>query len=131
MPYTRTYVDLDNKPQWLLDINPEGTVSVLKDLATGKWTVGSDVVSDLMETAIPEPSVGTVAGSPDVAGSLLGSFKGFLNAEGDGNSKDSKEKEAKLREVLSELDAFLEGKEYIGGDHVCHAPCLQKVKLGG
>ena len=131
MPYTRTYVDLDNKPQWLLDINPEGTVPVLKDLATGKWTVGSDVVSDLMETAFPEPSVGTVAGSPDVAGSLLGSFKGFLNAEGDGNSKDSKEKEAKLREVLSELDAFLEGKEYIGGDHVCRAPCLQKVKLGG
>ena len=129
MPYTRTYVDLDNKPQWLLDINPDGTVPILKDLATGDWAVGSDVVSDLMETEFPEPSVGTVAGSPDVAGSLLGSFKGFLNAEGDNNSNDSKEKEAKLREVLSELDAFLEGKEYIGGDHVCQTDFLVMPRL--
>ena len=129
VPYTRTYVDLDNKPQWLLDINPDGTVPVLKDLATGTWTVGSDVVSDLMEKEFPEPSVGTVAGSPDVAGSLLGAFKGFLNAEGGKDSKDSKEKEAKLREVLAELDAFLDGKQYIGGDIVCQTDFLVMPRL--
>lgn len=129
VPYSRTYVDLDNKPQWLFDINPDGTVPILKNLATGEWTVGSDVVSDLMEKEFPEPSVGTVAGSPDVAGSLLASFKGFLNAEGDNTSKDSKEKEAKLREVLSELDAFLEGKKYIGGDSVCQTDFLVMPRL--
>ncbi|MEO2192237.1 MAG: hypothetical protein ABGY24_07335, partial [bacterium] len=53
---------------------------------------------------------------------LLGSFKGFLNAEGDGNSKDSKEKEAKLREVLSELDGVPRGQ----GVHR-RGPCVPRT----
>jgi glutathione S-transferase len=126
IPYSRTYVDLDNKPQWLLDINPAGTVPILKDLSTGTWTVGSDVVSDLLESVQPEPHVGTVEGSPDVAGSLLGAFKGFLNAEGE---EESKEKEGALRAVLKELDEFLRGKAYIGGESVCQTDFLVMPRL--
>ena len=127
VPYTRTYVDLDNKPQWLLDVNPAGTVPVLKELATGEYTVGSDVVSDLLEAKFPNPSVGTVDGSPQVAGSLLGAFKGFLNAEGE---EETKNKEAELVKVLEELNTFLtHTNPYIGGATPCQTDFLVMPRL--
>lgn len=127
VPYTRTYVDLDNKPQWLLDVNPAGTVPVLKELATGEYTVGSDVVSDLLEATFPNPSVGTVDGSPQVAGSLLGAFKGFLNAEGE---EETKNKEAELVKVLEELNTFLtHTNPYIGGATPCQTDFLVMPRL--
>lgn len=127
VPYTRTYVDLDNKPQWLLDVNPAGTVPVLKELATGEYTVGSDVVSDLLEHTFPEPTVGTVEGSPQVAGSLLGAFKAFLKAEGD---EESKEKETELINVLEELNEFLKTTNpYIGGATPCQTDFLVMPRL--
>jgi hypothetical protein len=30
VPYTTTLIDFDNKPQWLLDVNPAGSVPVMK-----------------------------------------------------------------------------------------------------
>lgn len=30
MPYTTTLIDFDHKPQWLLDVNPAGSVPVMK-----------------------------------------------------------------------------------------------------
>ena len=127
VPYTRKYVDLDNKPQWLLDLNPAGTVPVMKELATGEWTVGSDVVSDLLEAKHPEPVCGTVEGSPQVAGSLLGAFKGFLNADGE---EETAEKEAALVAVLKELDDFLKTTNpYIGGASPCQTDFLVMPRL--
>eukprot|EP00204_Picochlorum_oklahomense_P004195 CAMPEP_0118799490 /NCGR_PEP_ID=MMETSP1161-20130426/1691_1 /TAXON_ID=249345 /ORGANISM="Picochlorum oklahomensis, Strain CCMP2329" /LENGTH=223 /DNA_ID=CAMNT_0006727199 /DNA_START=172 /DNA_END=843 /DNA_ORIENTATION=- len=127
VPYTKTYVDLDHKPQWMLDLNPAGTVPLMKELATGTWTVGSDVVSDALEEKHPEPSCGTVEGSPQVAGSLLGAFKEFAKAEGE---EESKEKEAALVKQLEELNDFLKTTNpYIGGASPCQTDFLVMPRL--
>ena len=31
---------MENKPQWLLDINPKGTVPIIHDLEKDKWVPG-------------------------------------------------------------------------------------------
>ena len=36
VPYTTTLVDFDHKPQWLLDVNPAGSVPVMK-VRAGGW----------------------------------------------------------------------------------------------
>lgn len=41
MPYKEEFIDLENKPQWLLDVNPKGTVPVIHDLEKDKWVPGA------------------------------------------------------------------------------------------
>lgn len=123
IPYKKTYIDFSNKPQWLLDVNPAGSVPVMKDLATGEWTVDSGVIADMLEQRFPEVSLGTVEGSPQVGGAIFGAFRDFAKAEG---PEDSAAKEAALVQALEELDTYLQKHgPYIGGDK----PCATDVSL--
>jgi len=127
VPYTKTYVDFNNKPQWLLDVNPAGSVPVLKDLETGKWTVDSGVIVDMLEERFPEPSIGTVEGSPQVGNAIFGAFKDFAKAE---SEDDSRAKEAALVASLEELDTYLQNNgPYIGGDKPCSTDLSLMPKL--
>jgi glutathione S-transferase len=127
IPYSKTFVDLDNKPQWLLDINPAGSVPIIKDLATGEWTVDSGVIVDMLEKKFPEPSYGTVEGSPQVGLPIFGAFKEFAKAE---TEEEAKEKEAALVSALEELDTYLQKTNpYIGGDSPCSTDLLIMPRL--
>ena len=66
VPYTKTLIDFDAKPQWLLDVNPAGSVPVMKDLASGEWIVDSGVIVDLLEARFPQPALGTSESAPQV-----------------------------------------------------------------
>lgn len=46
VPYKTTLVDFDNKPQWLLDVNPAGSVPVMQ--ASGAWLAGCCVAVPLL-----------------------------------------------------------------------------------
>jgi glutathione S-transferase len=66
VPYTKTLIDFAAKPQWLLDVNPSGTVPVMKDVSTGEWIPDSGVIIDLLEAKYPEPHLGTAASASTV-----------------------------------------------------------------
>lgn len=123
IPYTKILVDLDEKPQWLLDVNPAGSVPVLKDLATGTWTPDSGVIADMLEERFPEPKLGTVEASPQVGGSVFGAFKEFAKA----SDEDKAAKEAALLAALDEIETYLttHGGPYVGGAQ----PCATDVSL--
>lgn len=127
VPYTKVMVDLDNKPQWLFDVNPAGSVPVLKELATGKWTPDSGVICNMMEELYPEPSLGTVEGSPQVGIPIFSAFKDFAKSGPD----DAGAKEAALVEALDELESYLKthGGPYIGGAQPCATDALQMPRL--
>lgn len=42
----------------LFDVNPEGSVPVMKVIDGGKWVVGSGEIADYLEDQIAEPSLG-------------------------------------------------------------------------
>ncbi|KAL5724034.1 Glutathione S-transferase dhar1 [Ranunculus cassubicifolius] len=51
VPYKSLLVDLSNKPQWFLDISPEGKVP--------EWVADSDVITQIIEEKYPQPSLVT------------------------------------------------------------------------
>ncbi|KAI3890013.1 hypothetical protein MKX03_025754 [Papaver bracteatum] len=57
VPYQMHLIDTANKPQWFLEVNPEGKVPVVK--FDGKWVPDSDVITQTLETKYPEPSLVT------------------------------------------------------------------------
>ena len=58
VPYTKGYIDFAAKPDWLLEVNPSGTVPVAKDLETGEWIVDSGVIADHLEAKYPQHPLG-------------------------------------------------------------------------
>lgn len=126
VPYTKAYVDFAAKPQWLFDVNPSGTVPVMKDLATGEWIVDSGVIVDLLEKLYPEPKLGTVESAPQIGGDIFPAFRDFLKApEGEGA-----EKEAALVAALAALNEYLvKSGPYVGGTNVCATDLSLAPKL--
>ncbi|CAN1257683.1 Glutathione S-transferase DHAR2 [Linum perenne] len=57
VPYKLHLVNLSDKPQWFLDISPEGKVPVVK--FDEKWVADSDVIVGIIEEKYPEPSLVT------------------------------------------------------------------------
>ncbi|KAL5722581.1 Glutathione S-transferase dhar1 [Ranunculus cassubicifolius] len=57
VPYKSLLVDLSNKPQWFLDISPEGKVPVIK--IDEKLVADSDVITQIIEEKYPQPSLVT------------------------------------------------------------------------
>ena len=50
----------------LFDVNPEGSVPVMKVLENDKWIVGSGDIADYLEDQIPEPPLGKADQQPKV-----------------------------------------------------------------
>ncbi|CAA6659409.1 unnamed protein product [Spirodela intermedia] len=57
LPYHIKVVDLANKPEWFLEISPEGKVPVIK--LEEKWVADSDVITQSLEEKYPNPSLVT------------------------------------------------------------------------
>ncbi|KAK8532315.1 hypothetical protein V6N12_053759 [Hibiscus sabdariffa] len=57
LPYDMKLVDLSNKPEWFLQISPEGKVPVAK--FDENWVPDSDVIAQTLEEKYPEPPLVT------------------------------------------------------------------------
>lgn len=53
-------------PCRLLEVNPDGSVPLLKDEETGEWIADSGKIVDYVEGVFPEPATGRVADSKNV-----------------------------------------------------------------
>ncbi|XP_078178589.1 putative glutathione S-transferase DHAR1, cytosolic [Carex rostrata] len=113
VPYQMKLVNLSDKPDWFLEINPEGKVPMYKD-ANGKWVPDSDVIAQIIEEKYPEPSLVT---SPEY--STVGSkiFSGFINFFKSKDSTDGSE-QALLDELRSFDEHLKEHGPYVNGDKI-------------
>ncbi|ESQ27611.1 hypothetical protein EUTSA_v10019864mg [Eutrema salsugineum] len=87
LPYKTHLISVSDKPQWFLDISPEGKVPVVK--LDGKWVADSDVIVGLLEEKYPEPSLKTPPEFSSVGSKIFGAFVTFLTSKdaNDGSEK--------------------------------------------
>ncbi|WVY92820.1 hypothetical protein V8G54_031908 [Vigna mungo] len=112
IPYKLHLIDLSNKPEWFLGVNPEGKVPVA--LFDGKWVPDSDVIVGILQEKYPEISLVTPPEYATVGSKIFGSFVSFLK------SKDPNDgTEQALLAELSALDEHLKAHgPYIAGEKV-------------
>nr|UVH34232.1 dehydroascorbate reductase [Liriodendron sp.]UVH34233.1 dehydroascorbate reductase [Liriodendron sp.]UVH34234.1 dehydroascorbate reductase [Liriodendron sp.] len=112
LPYETKLVNLSDKPQWFLEISPEGKVPVLK--WGDKWVPDSDVITQLIEEKYPDPPLVTPPEYLSVGSKIFSSFVKFLK------SKDPNDGlEQALVDELKALDEHLKVHgPYIGGENI-------------
>lgn len=126
VPYQKTLIDFEAKPAWLLDVNPAGSVPVMKDLASGEWIVDSGVIVDLLEAKFPEPALGTAESAPQVGGDVFPAFRDFIKS----SDAEEAEKEAALVAALTALNEHLAASgPFVGGESVTATDCSLMPKL--
>ncbi|XXG54882.1 hypothetical protein AAC387_Pa03g2652 [Persea americana] len=123
LPYEMKLVDLSDKPQWFLEISPEGKVPVVK--FDDKWVADSDVITQLLEEKYPNPSLVTPPEFASVGSKIFPPFVKFLK------SKDPHDgSEQALLDELRALDEHLKAHgPYIAGENVCAADLSLAPKL--
>ncbi|KAK8994936.1 hypothetical protein V6N11_046003 [Hibiscus sabdariffa] len=150
LPYDMKLVDLANKPDWFLQISPEGKVPVAK--LDEKWVPDSDVIAQVLEEKYPDPPLAT---SPekaseyvcvitdlcldvincfvksDVLQCLLCGSKIFSTFIGFLKSKDPSDgtEQALLNELSSFNDYIKENGPFINGEKVSAADLSLAPKL--
>ncbi|KAJ1400197.1 Thioredoxin-like superfamily [Sesbania bispinosa] len=100
--YNLHLIDLSNKPQWFLDVNPEGKVPVVQ--FDGKWVSDSDVIVGILEQKYPEPSLVTPSEFASVGSKIFGSFVSFLKSK-DANDGTEQALVAELNALEEHLKA--------------------------
>lgn len=68
VPYDIKYIDTSNKPDWFLDINPEGKVPCAK--FDEEWIADSDRICEILEEKFPEKSLETPESAVGVGGKV-------------------------------------------------------------
>ncbi|XVF83460.1 hypothetical protein PTKIN_Ptkin16aG0487500 [Pterospermum kingtungense] len=110
--YQMHLINISNKPQWCLEISPEGKVPVVK--FDDKWVADSDVIVGILEEKYPQPSLKTPPEFASVGSKIFGNFVTFLK------SKDANDgSEQALLDDLKALDEHLKGHgPYIAGEKI-------------
>ncbi|KAJ6983236.1 glutathione S-transferase DHAR2 [Populus alba] len=112
IPYKSHLINLSDKPQWFLEVNPEGKVPVVK--FDDKWVADSDVIVGILEEKYPGPSLATPPEFASVGSKIFPSFVKFLK------SKDPNDgSEQALLEELKALDDHLKAHgPFIAGEKI-------------
>lgn len=112
VPYKLHLINFSDKPQWFLEISPEGKVPVVK--IDDKWVADSDVIVGILEEKYPEPSLKTPPEFATVGSNIFGTFIKFLK------SKDANDgSEQNLLNELKALDEHLKGHgPFIAGEKI-------------
>ncbi|XP_050210394.1 glutathione S-transferase DHAR2-like [Mercurialis annua] len=97
IPYTYKLVNLSDKPQWFLQVCPEGKVPALK-CDDDKFVLDSDVIVGLLEEKYPEPSLVTPPEFASVGSGIFSAFLKFLKSK---DPNDGSE-----QALVAELKAF-------------------------
>ncbi|XP_077213289.1 glutathione S-transferase DHAR2-like [Tasmannia lanceolata] len=123
LPYNAILINFSDKPQWFLEISPEGKVPLLK--FDDKWVPDSDVITQIIEEKYPDPSLVTPPEFASVGLKIFFSFVKFLK------SKDPNDgSEQALLDELHALDEHLKGHgPYISGENICAADLSLAPKL--
>ncbi|CAH9094951.1 unnamed protein product [Cuscuta epithymum] len=110
LPYDLKLVDLRNKPEWFLDVSPEGKVPVVK--IDENWIPDSDVITQALEEKFPNPSLKTPPERASVGSYIFPKFIGFLksNDTGDGSEHTLLEELTAYDDYLKENGPFINGK---------------------
>jgi glutathione dehydrogenase/transferase len=127
LPYVVKFINLDNKPSWLLKVNPPtGSVPVVKDLSSGAYIVDSDTINDYLEEKIAQDEsitedvkkqmlLGHMSDVAMPAADINGCFFDYLMTTPRGGGEREEER---LKEQLQQLeDTVSNEKPYIGGKH--------------
>lgn len=112
--YKKHLINLQDKPKWFLeDVNPKGTVPVIK-IGDDKWVSDSDVIVGILEEKYPSPPLITPPEFTTVGSQVWSTFNAFLK------SKDPKDgTEQTLLGELKALDEHLKAHEpYINGANI-------------
>ncbi|EFN51078.1 hypothetical protein CHLNCDRAFT_141455 [Chlorella variabilis] len=104
LPYTVDFVDVARKPDWVTETNPEGTLPILRDCASGQLLHDSDAISDFLEDKYGggdgKRSLRKLGDCPQPAPQLWPKFLAYLGAEA-----GSQEEAAARRELEEQLQA--------------------------
>ncbi|XP_078175047.1 dehydroascorbate reductase 1 [Carex rostrata] len=123
LPYKMKFVDLSNKPDWFLKINPEGKVPLIK--LEEKWIADSDVITQALEEKYPEPPLATPSDKASVGSKIFSTFIGFLKS----NDPSDGTEQALLSELTSFNDYLKDNGPFINGDKISAADLSLAPKL--
>ncbi|XP_022869882.1 glutathione S-transferase DHAR2-like [Olea europaea var. sylvestris] len=123
VPYKTHLINTSDKPQWFLEVNPEGKVPVMK--FDDKWIADSDVIVGIIEEKYPNPSLSAPPEVSSVGSKIFSSFVKFLK------SKDPNDgSEQALLDELKALDEHLKAKgPYVNGGNICAVDLSLAPKL--
>ncbi|KAK7285265.1 hypothetical protein RJT34_20030 [Clitoria ternatea] len=116
LPYDPKFVDLTNKPEWFVKINPEGKVPVLK--FDEKWVPDSDVITQTLEEKYPSPPLVIPPEKATVGSKIFSTFIGFLKSKdpNDGTEQALLSELSSFNDYLKENGPFVNGKEISAAD---------------
>lgn len=128
IPYNTKLINLSDKPEWFLQISPEGKVPLVK--IDDKWIPDSDVITQILEEKYPEPSLATSPENASVGSKIFSTFIGFLKSH-DPNDGTEQALLIELRALDEHLKAngpFIDG-EKISAVDLSLAPKLYHLKI--
>jgi glutathione S-transferase len=110
VPYKTHLIDTTNKPQWFLEISPEGKVPVVK--FDDKWVADSDVIVVIIEEKYPEPPLVCPPEFSSVGSKIFGAFVKFLKSKdpNDGSEQALLDELKALNEHLKSHSPFVAGE---------------------
>ncbi|GAA0160626.1 transferase [Lithospermum erythrorhizon] len=123
LPYDMKFVDLNNKPEWFLKLNPDGKVPLIK--LDEQWKSDSDVITEALEEKFPQPSLTTPPEKVSVGSKIFSTFIGFLKIK---DPSDGTE-EALLNELNALNDYLKDNGPFINGNEVSAADLSLGPKL--
>ncbi|XVE72217.1 hypothetical protein DITRI_Ditri11bG0021800 [Diplodiscus trichospermus] len=123
LPYEMKLVDLANKPEWFLQINPEGKVPVAK--LDDKWVPDSDIITQSLEEKYPDPPLMTPPEKASVGSKIFSTFIGFLRSKYPSYGTE----QAMLNELRSFNDYIKENGPFINGEKISAADLSLIPKL--
>ncbi|KAL2990766.1 hypothetical protein AAZX31_11G221300 [Glycine max] len=123
LPYDPKLVDLTNKPEWFLKVNPDGKVPVIK--FDEKWVPDSDIITQTLEEKYPSPPLLTPPEKATAGSKIFSTFIGFLKSK---DPNDGTE-QALLSELSSFSDYIKENGPFINGSEISAADLSLGPKL--
>eukprot|EP00210_Caulerpa_lentillifera_P005243 g5010.t1 len=126
LEFDKIYVEFNNKPQWLFDVNPEGTVPVLKD--NEKYIPDSGAIVEYLEDKFPTPAVPVDEDGLAAGNGIFGAFRNFFL------NKDAAQEESLKAAFEAELKSLNERLKvvpgpFLGGSTFNSADCLLLPRL--
>ncbi|KAL6225787.1 hypothetical protein ACLB2K_004636 [Fragaria x ananassa] len=123
LPYELKLVDLANKPDWFLKINPDGKVPVVN--LDDKWIADSDIITQILEDKYPELPLTTPPDKASVGSKIFSTFIGFLKSK---DPKDGTE-QALINELSTFNDYLKLNGPFVNGDQVSSVDLSLAPKL--
>ncbi|CAK9175610.1 unnamed protein product [Ilex paraguariensis] len=116
LPYDLKLVDLANKPEWFLNISPEGKVPVIK--LDEKWIADSDIITQSLEEKFPDPPLRAPPEKASIGSKIFPAFIGFLKSKdpSDGTEQALLNELTAFNDYIKENGPFINGKEVSAPD---------------